>query len=119
MLFLNLSNHPVSQWSADQLEAARQYGEVRDLPFPQINPDATEDGINSLVEQYLSVIRQVGSPQEVVVHLMGELTFCFALVERLKAEGYTCLASTTERIVSQIDSQTKQATFRFVKFRKY
>ena len=119
-MLLNLSNHPLAIWSEAQLNAARQqFGEIQDLPFPQIAPDATEQNIQELAEQYFKNIKNIGTPQQVTVHVMGELTFCFALVQLLKQNGYTCVASTTQRLVQQVDNNTKQATFQFVKFRKY
>lgn len=33
-MFINLTNHPSDKWSKEQLEAARKYGEVVELVFP-------------------------------------------------------------------------------------
>ena len=35
-MIINLSNHPKETWQEKQLQAARAYGELVDLPFPQL-----------------------------------------------------------------------------------
>jgi len=49
---------------------------------------------------------------------MGEMTFTFQLVERLKAFGIRCVASTTKRVVEE-DGDKRTYTFKFVQFREY
>ena len=39
-MFINFTNHPSAQWSAEQKAAAQAYGEVIDLAFPAIDPAA-------------------------------------------------------------------------------
>lgn len=120
MMLLNLSNHPLATWTDKQVEAAKQqFGTIQDLPFPQVSPNATEDDIQLLAQAYLNKVQQYGSSEQVVVHLMGELNLTFALVSLLKANGYTCVASTTERVVKELDNHQKLAEFHFVQFRKY
>lgn len=41
-MFINFTNHPSAQWSAEQKAAAQAYGEVIDLAFPAIDPAADE-----------------------------------------------------------------------------
>lgn len=117
-LFLNLSNHPSSAWSNEQLEAARQYGEVEDMEFPAIGPDAGENAIEAQAEQYEKRIMTLAKDKRLTVHIMGEMTFTFCLVERLKRKGIDCVASTTNRQVEERDGQ-KVSTFKFVRFRSY
>lgn len=38
MVFINFSNHPSNIWSKKQLEETRQYGEIIDIHFPNIEP---------------------------------------------------------------------------------
>ncbi|MEM3373490.1 MAG: hypothetical protein QXF76_04715 [Candidatus Anstonellales archaeon] len=52
------------------------------------------------------------------VHVMGEMTFSFALVALLLKENVECVDSTTERIVYE-ENNLKTVEFNFVKFRKY
>lgn len=119
-MLLNLSNHPFSTWPDEQLQAAQQqYDTIQDLPFPQVSPEATPNDIEQLAEQYLLKIQTIGSPEQVVVHLMGELNLTVALVSLLKANGYTCVASTTERVVKELGNNQKLSEFQFVQFREY
>ncbi|MBX2929803.1 MAG: CRISPR-associated protein [Saprospiraceae bacterium] len=115
-MLLNLSNHPSPTWPEAQMQTAvERYGSVQDMPFPNIPPDATADEVRMLAEQYEAKIRQL---DPAAVHLMGEMTFTFALVNRLQAIGIPCIASTTERIAEERGGQ-KIVTFRFVRFRNY
>ena len=117
-MFVNLSNHPSVSWSSKQLEAAMAYGEVVDLPFPDISPQMDEQELSLLANDYLQRVKDI-SPESCTVHVMGELTFTFVLVRQLLAEGYTCVASTTERVVDILPDGSKVSKFSFVRFRKY
>ena len=55
---------------------------------------------------------------QLFVHIMGEMTFTFAMVNALHKKGITCIASTTERISSE-ENGVKTSEFKFVQFRKY
>ncbi len=115
-MLLNLSNHPSAHWPPTQMnEAVKQYGSVQDLAFPQINPNANTDEIEQLAEEYETKIRKLNPS---TVHLMGEMTFTFKLVNRLKAIGIPCIASTTERIAEE-ENGAKTSVFKFVRFRAY
>ncbi len=119
-MLLNLSNHPIASWTDEQIQKAQQqYGEIVDLPFPQIAPYATENDIQQLAQEYLKKVQTFGTPDQLAIHIMGEMNFTFALVEKLKTQGYTCVASTTERIVKQLPDNQKLTEFHFVQFRRY
>lgn len=118
-LFINFSNHPSEKWPSEQLEAAKKYGEVIDLPFPTVNETATEEMIAELADTCLKKIYEVSDGHLCVVHIMGEMTLTFLMVTQLKAAGYTCVASTTARNVEILPDGTKQVRFQFCKFRKY
>lgn len=116
-MLLNLSNHPSTSWPKNQVTLANQnYGAIQDIPFPQIDPLANEDDINELANNYLN---QILSLKPKAVHLMGELTFTFKLVELLKSHGITCLASTTTRNTQEMADGCKISKFQFVRFRSY
>ncbi len=118
--FINISNHPSSKWSEKQLSAARKYGEVIDWTFPTIGAEWSETEVNGLADQYVSrVSKEFPDPKMVTLHVMGELNFTFSLVARLVAKGYTCIASTTQRMVEEKENQVKEVRFDFVRFRKY
>ena len=117
-MFVNLSNHPSVSWSREQLEAAKAYGEVIDLPFPDVSPQMDEQELSLLANDYLQRVRDI-SPEPCTVHVMGELTFSFVLVSRLLAAGYTCVASTTKRVAEILPDGSKVSKFSFVRFRNY
>lgn len=117
-MFINLTNHPSSGWSEEQLEAAQQYGEIVDVPFPIIEPTFTKDDILYLVKECMEVIMSM-KDDETVVHAMGEMTFTYNVVKALKEAGIICLASTTERLVKMTPDGKKISEFKFVQFREY
>ncbi len=121
-MLINLSNHPISTWDGNQIQAARQYGSLVDRPFPAIDPMASEEEIEQLANQHFRQIMEDFSSsdeEKSAVHLMGELTFCFALVARLQRAGITCLASTTQRQTIDHPDGSKTTRFGFVRFREY
>jgi len=118
-MLLNLSNHPSVLWDEPQHAAAAHYGEIVDMPFPAIDAAADEAEIEKSVEAFFEKIKQNYDSQSTTVHIMGELTFCFALIARLQAVGFMCIASTSERNVIELDNRHKQVNFKFVRFRKY
>jgi hypothetical protein len=119
-MLINLSNHPSSLWGETQTsEANVRFGEIIDLPFPVVDPAGDEKYIQALVEEYIPKIQFLthGSSRA-TVHIMGELTFTFAMVAALQKLGVKCLASTTNRITTE-ENGLKTSEFRFVKFREY
>lgn len=115
-MFINLSNHPSIGWSKEQLEAAQQYGEIVDLSFPNVEPSFTTKNVNELADVIVEGIKDLDATP--VVHVMGEMTFIYAIVTRLKALDITCVASTTERIVQE-ENGKRISEFKFVQFREY
>ena len=119
-LFLNLSNHPSSNWSEGQQAVAREeYGEIEDMAFPQVSADASEEDVDALVDKYAETIIAKTEKYDVTVHVMGEMTFTLSLVSRLMDEGIRCVASTTERDTIDKGDGVKETTFHFVRFREY
>jgi hypothetical protein len=117
-MLINLSNHPSDLWQADQLEAAAVYGKIIDLPFPAVNPEGDEKYIQLLGKEYVEKVEQLAQGKNVTVHLMGELTLTYCLVNALMAKGIKCIASTTERVAEEKDS-SKISEFQFKQFREY
>lgn len=118
-MLINLSNHPSASWSPQQLAAAKVYGEIVDLPFPAVDPEADEAEIAALGDEYLFKIKQLAQGKNVVVHLMGEMTLSFCLVRLLQDVGITCVASTSERMVEEEHNGKKEVYFLFKQFRAY
>jgi hypothetical protein len=113
-MLLNLSNHPSSNWTEPQLTAAG--GKVEDLAFPQVAPDGDEAYIEQLVNDYYNKI--ITFQGITAVHIMGEMTFCYKLITKLKAHNIRCLASTTKRETVE-ENGIKISKFNFVRFREY
>lgn len=123
-MFINYSNHPSDHWSDSQIAAAHKYGKIVDEPFPSVPPEASEQEIQELasicVAKLVDLIKvHKESTRKSAIHIMGEMTLTFAIVQRMKKEGITCLASTTTRLVTFDNDGNKVATFQFMKFRKY
>jgi hypothetical protein len=121
-MLLNLSNHPSGTWSPEQKSVAEaQFGCIEDLSFPQIDPSASAEDVGTLALEYAQQIESLleRHPEENAVHVMGELTFCVALVRLLQAQHILCVASTTSRDTVENADGTKTSRFRFVQFRTY
>ena len=117
-MFINLTNHPSENWSKEQREAAECYGEIVNLSFPIIEPTFTKEDILFLVREYAEAILGL-MDDNTVVHVMGEMTFTYNIVNALKEKGITCLASTTERNTIMTPDGKKISEFKFVQFREY
>jgi CRISPR-associated Csx2 family protein len=101
---LNLSNHPSDRWSETQKSTAiEQYEAITDLPFPNIDPGLSNSELDELVSEYFD---KVMATQPTAVHLMGEMTFTHALVQKLKAAGIPCVASTSQRLSEELPDGT-------------
>ena len=120
-MLLNFTNHPSNIWSEKQKRTAIQlFGKVVDMPFPQIDESADENYISKLADEYLQKILHIAKNTRVTIHLMGEQTFAYSLVKRLKNRNINCVASTTKRIVNMDSSgQKKEVIFQFERFRYY
>ena len=128
MIFLNLSNHPSEGWSEEQLYNLTlsnnhmvYYSLLRDFPFFSFENSLPFFNIismvNNLADDTVSTITALG--KDIVVHIMGEMTFTFAVVSRLKAMNIKCVASTTERNTVITPDGKKISEFKFVQFREY
>ena len=89
------------------------------MAFPQVNPEDSREDIEALAEDVAKSIVEKSHDCDVTVHVMGEMTFVYQLVSRLKSMGIRCVASTTERIVKDNDDGTKTSEFSFIQFREY
>lgn len=117
-MFWNISNHPVAKWSAEQTAEAQKYGEIRDLPFPNVPTANSTADVGSLAE---TVCQGVADSDTCMVQ--GEFTLVYAIVKRLRARGVRVVAACSERRVRdelKPDGSTeKVAIFIFVAFRPY
>ncbi len=116
-MLLNFSNHPSNKWSDNQIEVACQlYGSVTDWAFPQIEPQSTTQEVQQLAQNYCAQILELAPT---AVHVMGEMTFTFALVHLLQTAGIVCIASTTNRNTIDNPDGSKTLQFNFCQFRNY
>ena len=72
-----------------------------------------------ITEEANRYLVQILRKRPAAVHLMGEMTFTYALAQKLKNAGIPCVASTTVREVIDHGDGRKEAQFRFVRFRPY
>jgi hypothetical protein len=117
-IFINLSNHPSSLWDETQLAAAQEFGTIEDMPFPEISEKWSEDDIKILVEETFNKLMTRAVDTRLTIHLMGEMTFTFSLVSKLKKAGIPVVASCSKR-VSEQEGAVRISEFNFERFRYY
>lgn len=118
-MFINLSNHPFATWSSSQLSVAREYGELVEIAFPNINPESSTTEVQMMAITCVTNILEHYPTENLTVHIMGEMTFSYQVIRKLKEAGVRCVASTTERIVEETEDHRKLVQFSFVQFREY
>ena len=121
-MFINFTNHPSASWSHEQVSAAEQYGEIFDIPFPEVDPYGDERYLLDLAYQYSE---EIASHSPAAVLCQGEMTLSFAVASILMSRyGIPVLAACSKRIVSTGEMGpdgefVKTVEFRFEKFRAY
>lgn len=123
-MLINLSNHPSDKWTEKQKEEAlKKYNDIADIPFPAVHPDEDENYIKELAvncfEKCISLLNKDSGGKENAVHVMGEFTLTFSLVNLLINHGIKCIASTTSRIIKELSNNKSEVSFEFVRFREY
>lgn len=120
-MLINLSNHPSSKWGEAQRNTAwQQFGDIQDMPFPNITPDWDTDEVETHAGEFYGRIKEIEIEigEKPVIHITGEITFCFLLIQMLLNDGFRCITSTTERIVKE-ENGIKTSEFKFKRFRNY
>lgn len=119
-MFINFSNHPYGKWDEKQKLAAEKYGEVKDIPFPEVPPTAGKMELRRMADRcYGEITEAVGEDKKYsVIHLTGEHTLNFLLVSRLLQNGYRVITSTSQRNTVE-EGNKKITTFEFEQFREY
>jgi hypothetical protein len=115
-MLINFTNHPFETWSENQKnDAIKEFNEVIDFAFPQIDPELDEMELEKLVRKYLE---EILSKKPSAVHIMGEMNFTFQMIYFLMQNKIPCYASTSERRMEKKGDQIIN-TFIFKRFRKY
>ena len=101
-LFINLSNHPSGQWDDPQRNAAMRYGQIVDLPFPEVPPEMGEDDVKTVAMNFYGKIRRLahkycnGDSSQVTVMLQGEFTLVYILTKMLREDGIRVVSGSAE-----------------------
>lgn len=119
-MFINFTNHSSALWNDAQRTAAEKYGEIRDIPFPAVDPALDSNDISSIAADYAEMISSY-SPEAVLVQ--GEMTLCYAVISALLDMKIKVVCATTERIsqthIGPNNETVRTSEFHFVQFRKY
>ncbi|GHU52398.1 hypothetical protein AGMMS49975_08090 [Clostridia bacterium] len=119
-MLINFTNHASSKWSKLQLDAAKEYGEIRELPFPEIDSWGDEKYIDALADKYAAEIKTL-NPDAVLCQ--GEMTFSFAVIQRLLELEIPVLAACSKResveTLGANGETVKHSVFKFARFRRY
>jgi len=97
-MFVNISNHPLEKWGAEQLAEANRLGGgmVHSIQFPNVPPTATSEDVTELAK---GVVATLANENPGTAMVQGEASLCFELSRMLLVLGWT-------------------ATFQFVQFRQ-
>ena len=120
MCFINFSNHASNNWGDDQKREAQKWGEIKDIPFPKVDPKAGKQEIQAIAEIYTAKILEY---QPSAVMCQGEFTLTYHVVRLLKEHGITVVSACSERKAVEKKKEDgtvyKSAVFRFAQFREY
>ena len=121
-MFINFSNHPSEKWDDKQYDAAKCFGEVTDVPFPNVSPTADEEEIITLGNKCASMIMEHASEGDTVM-VQGEFSLSYYVINALKNKGIrvvsACSARNVEERVGDDGKTERKAYFSFVRFREY
>lgn len=117
-MLINLSNHPIQSWTTEQLASAQErWGEVVDYAFPNVDPVWD---IAMVTRKAAKIVEEVVENYDpTAVHVMGEQTMVYQLVNLFQQRSVLCVASTTKRSVVHLEDGSMQRYFTFYQFRPY
>ena len=102
------------------MSAARELSQnIVDYPFPAVDPYWNADKVKSEAVKIFNDILAKYPNEQLVVHVAGEFTMCYTLVNLFKNAGVKCVASCTFRNVVECKDGTKIQKFGFIQFREY
>lgn len=118
-MFVNFTNHASENWSKEQLLEAEKYGEIVDIAFPNISPEANKEDVLILVNEYANKILEL---EPSCVLCQGEFCFSYNVICKLKEHHIKVVAACSNRVVEEEISENgtrKVSYFKFVQFREY
>lgn len=128
-MFINYSNHESSGWSEAQLFAAKEYGTLCDVPFPDVSVESTKEDILKLAEAQIGLLEETArvagtTLNETAIMCQGEFSLSYAVISRLKRRypGCRVLCAVSKRNVVETkigDTTEKRVIFSFCGFREY
>lgn len=81
MVFVNCTHHAVKSWPPEQVSAAQEYGDIMEIPFPNVPATATAGDVHKMACDLLDrFVHMAVARGDATVHLMGEHTLCGALM---------------------------------------
>ncbi len=117
-MFINFSNHPSSKWSDEQLKAAKEYGEIKDMPFPPVPADAGTEDVKNMAAD---IVQKIIAEKPEAVMCQGEFTLTNYVTQALTACGINVLVACSERDtvenVNEKGETVKTNIYRFRQFR--
>lgn len=128
-MFINYSNHPSASWAEEQSAAAKSYGKIYDVAFPEVSVATSEKEIEKLAEEQLERLQKITEENgcnlnQTVIMCQGEFSLTYAVITRLKKNypgcKVVCAISRREVVEEQKDGcNVKTVRFRFCGFREY
>lgn len=118
-IFINFSSHPSEKWASAQRKAAEEYGTIKDILFPEVDPFLPEERIIEIAEEY---VQKIASYHPRFVLCQGEFCVSYHVASMLKELGFKVGAACSERKVQERNTETgteRLSYFEFVRFREY
>jgi hypothetical protein len=122
--FFNVSNHPSVKWSPEQRQAALELiggeGDIQDVPFPFVRPEADDEELDNLA---VSLVRNITyrDPDRFAAMVSGEYALTVLLLAKLTSLEVPVFVATTKRVSTEKvegGKTTQEVIFKFVQFRK-
>lgn len=132
-MFINISNHNSAKWSVEQTKAAKKWGNIVDMPFPNIPATWTTAQVETAAQEMARDIDNKfwsgwtgdGAPESITIMVQGEMGFTHAFVNWIRefAPGITVVTACSERVahetVDENGATHKTVVFDFVQFREF
>lgn len=122
-LLVNLSNHPIANWTKDQLNSAKEsWTHIADLEggMPVIPSDYDYDQVE---KQAIDIAERALKQGATAAYVAGEYNLTYSLINQLKMREIECYNATTERYACEIESNEESIKmtheFKFGQWRKY